>query len=158
VLEGADNFPTKFLAADACYLEGKPIVHGAAVRFVGTVLSVAAQAAPCYRCLFEDILDEGQAPNCSEAGVMGPVVGIVGALMADLALDVLLEDPSRQGTIYSLDGKKLVLRPVTVPPRATCMLCGTDSPSPISEVHLGLYSRDHIQCKSADASAPPQQL
>lgn len=158
VLEGADNFPTKFLAADACFLERKAIVHGAAVRFLGTALSVSSAAAPCYRCLFEDILNEGDAPNCSEAGVMGPVVGVVGALMADLALDVLLGDLSRQGTIYSFDGKKLALRPVSVPSRADCMLCGADSPAPISEIHLGLYSRDPIHCKSAEASAAPHQL
>src|SRR5690606_28588986 len=101
VLEGTDNFPSKFLAADACYLERKAIVHGAAVRFVGTALSVAAHAAPCYRCLFEDLLEQGKAPNCTEAGVVGPVVGVVGALMADLALDVLVGDGSRQGVIYS---------------------------------------------------------
>lgn len=158
VLEGTDNFPSKFLAADACYLERKAIVHGAAVRFVGTALSVAAHAAPCYRCLFEDLLEQGKAPNCTEAGVVGPVVGVVGALMADLALDVLVGDGSRQGVIYSFDGKKIALRPLSVPPRADCMLCGTDSPSPISEIHLGLYLRDHMGCSSPAASVPSQQI
>jgi molybdopterin/thiamine biosynthesis adenylyltransferase len=123
VIEGSDNFATKFLAADAAYLERRPIVHGAAIRFVGTAWAVSSSGAPCYRCLFEDV-PAGAQLGCSDAGVMGPVVGFCGALMADLALRVLARDADAFGQLYTYDGQSDRLRQVAVPARAACPLCG----------------------------------
>jgi adenylyltransferase/sulfurtransferase len=125
VVEGADNFATKFLAADAAHLEGRPIVHGAAIRFVGTAWAVAPGGAPCYRCLFEDV-PPGAQQGCSEAGVMGPVVGFCGALMADLALRVLAGDATAFAHVYSYDGQSDRLRQVAVASRGDCALCGSE--------------------------------
>jgi len=124
VLEGADNFATKFLAADAAHLARVPIVHGAAVRWHGTACFVDPAEPPCYRCLFEDLLPSDAAPNCAVAGVVGPAVGVVGALMADLALDVLEAAPRRSGHIFSFDGKSGRLRRAPLPARKSCELCG----------------------------------
>ncbi|HEX4338131.1 MAG TPA: ThiF family adenylyltransferase [Polyangiaceae bacterium] len=124
VVEGADNFATKFLAADAGCLEGRPVVHGSAVRFRATAWAVGPGGRPCYRCLFEDVpFGETQA-NCAEAGVMGPVTGLAGALMAELALRVVCGRPAF-GRVLTYDGLADRLRSVDVQPRKDCSLCGS---------------------------------
>lgn len=120
VLECSDNFATKFLAADAARLRGLPIVHGSAIRWIGTVLSVGPEGGPCYRCLFEDI-PEGAQASCDVAGVVGPVCGIVGALQAHLALSRSEE----YGTLITLDGLRDELRVRRISARAGCALCGS---------------------------------
>ena len=122
VLEGSDNFATKFLTADACALTGTPVVHASAVRWVGTALAVGASARPCYRCLFEDV-PRGDAPNCAEAGVMGPVVGVVAAAQIDLAL-ALIDGSPVEGQLVTFDGRGDELRRRTIRPRPDCALCG----------------------------------
>jgi len=123
VVEGADNYATKFLTADACRLEERPVVHGAAVRFRATAFSVSPHGAPCYRCLFEDLPPADAGLTCAEAGVTGPLVGVAGALLADLALGVLAGEP-RYGTLYTFDGLADRLRGIELGPRAGCSLCG----------------------------------
>lgn len=122
VVEGSDNFATKFLVADACAIAGVPVVHAAAVRWGGTVLAVGPRGGPCYRCLFEDIPREG-APNCADAGVIGPMVGVVAALQADLAL-ALIEGEPVEGTLVTFDGLTDALRRRTISTREDCALCG----------------------------------
>jgi molybdopterin/thiamine biosynthesis adenylyltransferase len=122
IVEGSDNFPTKFLVADAAHLAKRAVVHAAAVRWVGTALAVSAEGGPCYRCVFEDI-PRGDAPNCATAGVIGPVVGIVGALQADLALK-MIDGEDVAGTLVSFDGRANVIRRRNVARRNSCALCG----------------------------------
>lgn len=89
-LDGSDNFPTKFLMNDACVEAGVPFVHGAAIRWEGQLLGVDPRRGdPCYRCLFEAEPPPGVACTCAEAGVCGPVVGVIGALQAEAALALL---------------------------------------------------------------------
>ncbi|WP_394830884.1 HesA/MoeB/ThiF family protein [Pendulispora rubella] len=141
VVEGSDNFPTKFLTADACKLAERPVVHGAAVRWVGTALAVSAKGGPCYRCLFED-LPRDNVPNCAEAGVMAPVVGLVGAFQADLALS-LLDGRDIAGELVTVDGKatsaERMVRRRRIGRRAGCLLCGKNE---IREIDRGRYVAD----------------
>ena len=138
VVEGADNFATKFLTADACYLERRPVVHGAGIRWVGTAWAVAAAGQPCYRCLFEDV-PAGRQANCDSAGVMGPVVGVVGAMLAELAMKAL-SGRSPYRALWAFDGKTDVLRQVPVQARKDCALCGT--PARILEIDESRYLSD----------------
>lgn len=124
VLDGTDNFATRFLLADAGVIAGVPVVHAASVRWQGTCfVAGSAAGAPCYRCLFED-LPEGPAPDCAGAGVLGPVCGVIGALGADAALRVLQGDERIRGTIATFDGRRRAMRRVKVRPRPDCPLCG----------------------------------
>jgi len=122
VVEGSDNFATKFLTADACRIARRPVVHAAAVRWHGTTLAVGPTGQPCYRCVFEDVPLEN-APNCAEAGVIGPVVGVVAAAQADLALSMLAGEPVA-GELFTFDGKTLAHRRRRVARRIDCPLCG----------------------------------
>jgi molybdopterin/thiamine biosynthesis adenylyltransferase len=139
VLEGADNFATKFLTADACALSGVAVVHASAVRWIGTALAVGARGRPCYRCLFEDVPVDG-APNCAEAGVMGPVVGVVAAAQVDLAL-ALIDGSPVEGQLVTFDGRTDQLRRRTIRPRADCPLCGhLETPARIERIESERYA------------------
>ncbi|MEO8875965.1 MAG: HesA/MoeB/ThiF family protein [Polyangiaceae bacterium] len=138
VVEGSDNFPTKFLVADACAIAKRPVVHASALRWIGTAFAVAALGAPCYRCLFED-LPPDDAPNCATAGVIGPVVGVVGALQADLALG-LLDGENVAGQLVSFDGRSEAVRRRTITARKSCALCGTAENKHISTIKLSRYT------------------
>lgn len=122
VVEGSDNLATKFLACDAGQLHGVPVVQAGAVGWAGwSLVSMPPEGGAhrtCLRCVFED-LPPGGAPSCSEVGVVGPVVGVLGAMQAALALRVLAgEDPSGELTTY--DGLAGRLRTSRVAPRDAC--------------------------------------
>ncbi len=132
VIDGSDNFATRFLAADACFLAGRPVVHAAAVAWRGVVMSATGGGAPCYRCVFED-LPEGEAPNCASAGVAGPLVGVVGAIGAELGLRLLAGGGP---ALVTVDGDALRLREIVPHARASCPLCGTRT---LRELELARY-------------------
>jgi molybdopterin/thiamine biosynthesis adenylyltransferase len=152
VVEGSDNFATKFLVADACFIARVPVVHASAVRWHGTVLAVGPAGAPCYRCLFEDVPREG-APACAEAGVIGPVVGVLAALQADLALSLLDGDPV-EGTLVTFDGRTDELRRRVIPSREDCALCGRDADDRID----GIDSTRYIAEAWREDATPSSQI
>jgi adenylyltransferase/sulfurtransferase len=122
VVDATDNFPSRFLLADACRLAGVPVVHAAAVRWIGTVVSALPEGKPCYRCLFEDV--PASAPDCQTAGIVGPVCGVVGGIAAEMALSVARGETRLAGKIATFDGLRDELRLVGVPARPSCPLCG----------------------------------
>ncbi len=90
VLDGGDNFPTRYLLNDACVLLGKPNVHGSIFRFDGQVTTFVPGAGPCYRCLYPQPPPAELAPSCAEAGVLGVLPGIVGLFQANEAIKLIL--------------------------------------------------------------------
>lgn len=121
VVEGADNLPTKFLAADAAHLADVPIVHAGVVRWAGWALAVRRSA--CLRCVFEDV-PRDRVETCATAGVVGSVVGAIGALQASLAIRLLLDDLGAPGTLFHHDALRGTLRETRVARRSDCPLCG----------------------------------
>ncbi len=122
VLEGGDNFATKFLAADAAKLAGVPIVQAGAVRFSGWALCSLPERGACVRCIFEDI-PRGAPETCAIAGVVGPVVGVMGALQASLCVRLLLGDTQAASVLHSYDALAGRLRKHRVERREDCPLC-----------------------------------
>ena len=120
VLEGADNLATKFLVADAAHIARVPAVQAGAVRWAGWAFC-AVPGAACLRCLFEDIPSD-RIETCAEAGVVGPVVGALGALQAALAFR-LLEGECPQGELWHYDALRGALRKTWVRRRSDCPLC-----------------------------------
>lgn len=126
VVDGSDNFATKFLANDAAVLAGKPLVHGAAVGTGGQLLTVAAGGRPCYRCLFEEPPAPGVGPSCAEAGVVGPVPGVIGALQgAEAARLCRGEKPAFSGRLIQYDSLGMTVRTVQFNANVACAVCGT---------------------------------
>ncbi|MBC8134170.1 MAG: HesA/MoeB/ThiF family protein [Deltaproteobacteria bacterium] len=125
VVDGSDNFATKFLANDAAVLGRRPLVHGAAVGMGGQVLTVPAGGRPCYRCLFEDVPPAGVGASCAEAGVLGPVPGVIGALQGAEAVRLLRgETPRFSGRLFQYDSAPMSIRTVQFKPNAVCGVCG----------------------------------
>lgn len=122
VVDATDNFASRFLLADACRLAGKPIVHAAAIRWIGTVVSTGPRGAPCYRCLFEDLPET--APDCATAGIVGPVCGVIGGIAAEMAIAAALGDTRLAGRVATFDGRTDELRLLPVARRDDCVLCG----------------------------------
>ncbi len=132
VLDGSDNFETRYLLNDACRLARKPLVSGAILQFDGQVTAFANDGggdSPCYRCLFPEPPPAGAVPNCQEAGVFGAIAGIVGCTQAAEAIKILLGiGEPLSGRLLLLDALAMKWREVRVRRDPGCALCG-DAPT-----------------------------
>jgi len=135
VLDGADNFPVRYLLNDACVKLGIPLVYGAVQRFEGqvSVFDAGRQRgqAPCYRCLFPEPPAPEFAPNCSEAGVLGVLPGVIGLLQATEAIKLLLGigEPLR-GRLLHFDALAMRFRDLRLRPDPDCVVCAAGKAFP----------------------------
>ena len=128
VVDGADNFPARYLLNDACVKLGKPLVYGAVQRFDGqvSVFDAGRQRgqAPCYRCLFPQPPASQDAPNCAEAGVLGVVPGVIGVLQATEAIKLLLGiGEPLAGRLLHFDALSMRFREILLRPDPDCIIC-----------------------------------
>ncbi len=128
IIDAVDNFETKFLINDVCVLLKKPFCHAGILRFEGQVMTYVPGNNPCYRCVFEEIPESGSIPNCSQAGIIGAVAGIIGSIQALEAVKYLLGvGELLTGEIFVLDGLSMRTRIVSVNKKnERCRVCGND--------------------------------
>ena len=128
VVNGADNFATRYLINDACYLAGKPLVDGSILIFDGQA-TVFIPGQGCYRCLFPSPPPPGMVPNCAEAGVLGALTGLVGSIQATEALKLILGiGESLSSRLLLIDALSMNFREVKIKRNPACPLCG-DNPT-----------------------------
>ena len=128
IINGADNFPARYLACDAAYLTNKPLVDGSILLFEGQ-LSTYIPKKGCYRCLFPEPPPPGEVPSCAEAGVLGVMPGVVGTIQATEAVKFIMGigDPLI-GRLLLIDGLSMEFRVVKTKRNIACPLCG-DNPT-----------------------------
>ena len=150
IIDGCDNFPSKFLINDACFFAGKPLVHGGILRFDGRVFTIIPGKSACYRCVFKQPPPPGLVASCQEAGIIGVVAGIIGSIQATEALKLVLGigNPLTD-RLLDFDAKKTAFREIRIKRNPNCILCG---PNPeITE----LFEHEQEACQLPASNAVP---
>ena len=129
IVDGTDNFPTRYLVNDACVLTGKPNVYGSIFRFEGQASVFWAERGPCYRCLYPEPPPPGLVPSCAEGGVLGVLPGIIGAIQANEAIKIVLGAPDIMvNRLLLFDAWRMRFRELKLRKNPECPVCG-DNPT-----------------------------
>ncbi|HEV8384786.1 MAG TPA: molybdopterin-synthase adenylyltransferase MoeB [Candidatus Acidoferrales bacterium] len=125
IVDGTDNFPTRYLVNDACILLGKPNVYGSIFRFEGQASVFGAPGGPCYRCLYPEPPPPGLVPSCAEGGVLGVLPGIIGSIQALEAIKLILgRGDTLAGRLLLFDALALRFREMKLRRNPECLVCG----------------------------------
>ena len=132
VIDGSDNFDTKFLVNDVAVSLGKPFSHAGIVRLQGQTMTVVPPESACYRCLFEEPPAPGEVLGCQQTGILGAVAGTIGSIQATEAIKYIvgLEEHLLVNRLLTYDAKTMEIRNVPVPPNPRCKACGAFVGSP----------------------------
>ncbi len=126
VVDGSDNFQTRYLLNDACTLAGIPLTHGAILRFEGQATTIRP-TGPCYRCLFPEAPPAGAVPDCATAGVLGVLPGTIGCIQATEAIKLALDHgETLAGRLLIYDAASMSFEEVPIEQNPDCPLCGED--------------------------------
>jgi len=125
IVDGTDNFPTRYLVNDTCVLLGKPNVYGSIFRFEGQATVFALPDGPCYRCLYPEPPPPGLVPSCAEGGVLGVLPGIVGAIQANETIKLIIgRGDVLKGRLLLFDALKMKFRELKLRKNPDCPVCG----------------------------------
>jgi molybdopterin/thiamine biosynthesis adenylyltransferase/rhodanese-related sulfurtransferase len=125
IIDGTDNFPTRYLVNDACVLLGKPNVYGSIFRFEGQMTIFYAKDGPCYRCLYPEPPPPGMVPSCAEGGVFGVLPGVIGCLQAIEAIKLILNEGNPMiGRLLLFNAMGLTFRELKLKKDPECPICG----------------------------------
>jgi adenylyltransferase/sulfurtransferase len=150
IVDGADNFPTRYLVNDACVLLGKPNVYGSIFRFDGQVSIFATKNGPCYRCLYPEPPPPGLVPSCAEGGVLGVLPGVVGTIQATEAIKLVIGagDPLI-GRLLLFDALQMRFRALKLQKDPECPVCG-DHPTVTKLIDYEVFCGITPAVKAAD--------
>jgi len=133
LLDGTDTIATKFVLSDLAVASGRPLVHAGVIGFRGQILTVLPGTSACYRCLFEAPPPPGEAVSCTEAGVLGPLPALVGALQAAEAVRLVCgQPPLFADRLFTIDAWSGTWRSVPLARRLTCAACGPGLAAPVA--------------------------
>ena len=150
IVDGADNFPTRYLTNDACVLLGKPNVYGSIFRFDGQVSIFATKEGPCYRCLYPEPPPPGLVPSCAEGGVLGVLPGVVGTIQATEAIKLIIgQGDPLVGRLLLFDALQMKFRTLTLRKDPECPICG-DNPTVKALIDYEVFCGITPAVKAAD--------
>lgn len=125
VVDGSDNFATRYLVNDACVLTRKPLSHGAVFRFHGQAMTIVPGEGPCYRCLYREPPPPGMVASCEEAGVLGVLPGVIGLIQATEVLKLILGvGKLLNGRLLNYEALEMEFRTIKVRKDPDCPVCG----------------------------------
>jgi molybdopterin/thiamine biosynthesis adenylyltransferase/rhodanese-related sulfurtransferase len=157
VVDGTDNFQTRYLVNDACVLLGKPNVYGSIYRFEGQASVFATKSGPCYRCLFREPPPPGLVPSCAEGGVLGVLPGIIGTIQTTEALKLILGiGESLAGRLLLVDALRMSFRTLNLRKDPECPACGTHEITELIDYEEFCGVRQAAAADAAAQSAVPE--
>lgn len=164
VVDGTDNFPTRYLVNDACVLEGKPLVYASIFQFEGQATVFNHKQGPCYRCLYPEPPPPGLVPSCAEGGVLGVLPGVIGVLQATEAVKIILDKgKSLSGRLLLYDAMDMRFREMKLRKDPSCPACGenpTIGDVQAYEQFCGLPPTEEVEKEEvlADYDITPKEL
>lgn len=158
VIDGSDNFPTRYLVNDACVMLGKPNVYGSIFRFEGQASVFLPRSSPCYRCLYPEPPPPELVPSCEEGGVLGVVPGMIGIIQATEAVKLCVGiGTSLAGRLLLFDALDMRLREVAIRRRVDCKVCG-DEPTVTELIDYELFCTGGVAMSGVNQDVTPAEV